>query len=94
MPGCSSRRLSCTRFFELYRRHGKIVDPVMRFNDKASDKLVVDFSGERQSYVDRETASIATVTNNSIVNRNTSLSRLSHQLFNPERRKIWLANSN
>lgn len=47
-----------TQFFELYRRHGKAVEPVMRFTHKAGDKLFVDFSGDRPSYVNRETGEV------------------------------------
>jgi transposase len=47
-----------TQFFELYRRHGKKIEPVMRLTHKAGDKLFVDFSGDRPSYVDRETGEI------------------------------------
>lgn len=47
-----------TQFFELYRRQGKIIEPVMRFTHKAGDKLFVDFSGDRPSYVDRETGEV------------------------------------
>jgi len=49
---------SRTQFFELYRRHGKTIEPVMRFTHKAGDKLFVDFSGDRPSYVDRETGEV------------------------------------
>jgi transposase len=44
-----------SQFFELYHRHVRTLDPVMRFDHKAGDKLFVDFSGDRPSYVDRET---------------------------------------
>lgn len=44
-----------TQFCELYHRHGRTLDPVMRFEHKAGEKLFVDFSGDRPSYVDRET---------------------------------------
>jgi transposase len=49
---------SRTQFFELYRRHGKTIEPVMRFTHKAGDKLFVDFSGDKPSYVDRDTGEI------------------------------------
>lgn len=49
---------SRTQFFELYRRHGKTIEPVMRFTHKAGDKLFVDFSGDRPSYVDRKTGEV------------------------------------
>lgn len=47
-----------TQFCELYRRLGGTLDPVMRFDHKAGEKLFVDFSGDRPSYVDRETGEI------------------------------------
>ena len=47
-----------TQFFELYRQRGKQIEPVMRINHKAGDKLYVDFSGVRPSYVDRDTGEI------------------------------------
>lgn len=47
-----------SQFFELYRRHGKTIEPVMRLPHKAGDKLFVDFSGDRPSYVDRETGEV------------------------------------
>ncbi len=47
-----------SQFSELYRRHGKTLDPVMRFDHKAGEKLFVDFSGDRPSYVDSETGEI------------------------------------
>jgi transposase len=49
---------SRSQFFELYRRHGKKIEPVMRITHKAGDKLFVDFSGDRPSYIDRETGEI------------------------------------
>lgn len=47
-----------TQFFDLYRAHAKTLSPVMRFTHKAGDKLFVDFSGDRPSYVNRETGEI------------------------------------
>jgi len=49
---------SRSQFFELYRRHGKTIEPVMRFSHKAGDKLFVDFSGDKPSYVDQDTGEI------------------------------------
>ena len=49
-----------TQFCELYRRHGRTLDPVMRFDHKAGEKLFVDFSGDRPCYVERETGEIIT----------------------------------
>lgn len=47
-----------SQFCELYRRHVRTLDPVMRFGHKAGDKLFVDFSGSRPSYRDRNTGEI------------------------------------
>jgi len=47
-----------TQFFDLYRANAKTTDPVMRFAHKAGEKLFVDFSGDRPSYVDRDTGEI------------------------------------
>lgn len=49
---------SRTQFFDLYRRNSKSIDPVMRFEHKAGEKLFVDFSGDTPSYVDRTTGEI------------------------------------
>ena len=49
---------SRSQFCELYQKHGKTLDPVMRFDHKAGEKLFVDFSGDRPSYVDRETGEV------------------------------------
>jgi transposase len=49
---------SRSQFCELYNKHGKTLDPVMRFDHKAGDKLFVDFSGDRPSYIDRETGEV------------------------------------
>lgn len=47
-----------SQFFDLYRAHAKTLNPVMRFTHKAGDKLFVDFSGDKPSYVDRETGEV------------------------------------
>ena len=49
---------SRSQFCELYNKHGKTLDPVMRFDHKAGEKLFVDFSGDRPSYVERETGEV------------------------------------
>ena len=49
---------SKSQFFALYNEHGRTLDPVMRFDHKAGDKLFVDFSGDRPSYVDRESGEV------------------------------------
>lgn len=49
---------SRSQFFALYNEHGRTLDPVMRFTHKAGDKLFVDFSGDRPSYVDKETGEV------------------------------------
>ena len=45
---------SRSQFCELYHQHGRTLDPVMRFEHKAGEKLFVDFSGDRPSYIDRD----------------------------------------
>jgi transposase len=50
-----------TQFFDLYRQHAKTIEPVMRFEHKAGEKLFVDFSGDAPSYVDRTTGEIIQV---------------------------------
>jgi transposase len=47
-----------TQFFDLYRKNGKTIEPVMRFEHKAGEKLFVDFSGDTPSYIDRETGEV------------------------------------
>jgi len=47
-----------TRFCERYRSHVRTLDPVMRFSHKAGDKMFVDFSGERPSYIDPESGAL------------------------------------
>lgn len=49
---------SRSQFFELYNKHVQTLDPVMRFDHKAGDKLFVDFSGDRPSYVDGKTGEV------------------------------------
>jgi len=49
---------SRSQFCELYHKHGRTLDPVMRFDHKAGEKLFVDFSGDRPSYVERETGEV------------------------------------
>jgi len=45
-----------SQFCELYRRHEKQVDVVMRQTHRAGEKLFVDYSGKRPVIWDRETA--------------------------------------
>ena len=47
-----------SQFCELYHQHGKTLDPIMRFEHKAGEKLFVDFSGDRPTYIDRETGEV------------------------------------
>ena len=47
-----------SQFCELYHQHGRTLDPVMRFDHKAGEKLFVDFSGDRPSYIDRATGEV------------------------------------
>ena len=44
-----------TQFYYLYQEWAKKVDPVMRFNHKAGEKMFVDFSGDRPRYRDPAT---------------------------------------
>lgn len=41
-----------SQFCALYRKHLGTLDPVMRFFHKAGDKMFVDFSGDRPSYIE------------------------------------------
>jgi transposase len=47
-----------SQFCELYHKHVCTLDPVMRFSHKAGDKLFVDFSGARPSYVDPKSGEV------------------------------------
>lgn len=46
---------SRSRFYEKYRNYAKNLDPVMRFNHKAGEKMFEDFSGDRPHYINPET---------------------------------------
>lgn len=50
-PGGYSR----SRFYEKYQHYAKKLDPVMRFNHKAGDKMFEDFSGDKPQYIKPET---------------------------------------
>lgn len=43
---------SRSQFYEKYRNYAKKLDPVMRFNHKAGQKMFEDFSGDRPHYTD------------------------------------------
>ena len=47
-----------SRFYELYSRWSKKVDPVMRFTHKAGEKMFIDFSGDKAHYQDPVTGEI------------------------------------
>ncbi len=47
-----------SRFYDLHRDWIKKVDPVMRFNHKAGEKMFVDFSGDKAHYQDPATGKI------------------------------------
>ena len=49
-----------SQFFQQYRDFAKTLHPVMRLEHKAGEKLFVDFSGDRPTYVDRATGEIIT----------------------------------
>ncbi len=42
-------------FYEMYRKHVKRLQPTMRFNHKAAEKMFEDFSGDKLSYTDPTT---------------------------------------
>jgi transposase len=46
-------------FCELYRRYLKNLDPVMRFQHRAGEKMFVDFAGQRVDIVDPDTGEIS-----------------------------------
>ncbi len=46
---------SRSRFYEKYRNYAKKLDPVMRFNHKAGQKMFEDFSGDSPHYINPET---------------------------------------
>lgn len=50
-PGGYSR----SRFYEKYLQYAKKLDPVMRFNHKAGQKMFEDFSGDRPCYINPQT---------------------------------------
>lgn len=49
-----------SQFFQHYRDYTKTLHPVMRLEHKAGEKLFVDFSGDRPTYVDKTTGEIIT----------------------------------
>ncbi len=51
--GCSR-----SRFYEKYRNYAKKLEPVMRFNHKAGQKMFEDFSGDRPYYINPETGEL------------------------------------
>ncbi|MEN8264932.1 MAG: IS21 family transposase [Nitrospirota bacterium] len=44
-----------SQFYEKYRQYAKKLNPVMRFNHKAGEKMFEDFSGDRPHYINPET---------------------------------------
>jgi len=44
-----------SQFYELYRNYAKKLNPVMRFNHKAGQKMFEDFSGDKPHYINPET---------------------------------------
>jgi transposase len=46
---------SRSQFYEKYRKYAKKLNPVMRFNHKAGQKMFEDFSGDRPHYINPET---------------------------------------
>lgn len=53
-PGGYSR----SQFYEKYRNYAKKLNPVMRFNHKAGQKMFEDFSGDRPHYINPETGEV------------------------------------
>jgi len=47
-----------SRFYELYSKWAKKLDPVMRFAHKAGEKMFIDFSGDKAHYQDPKTGEI------------------------------------
>jgi transposase len=46
---------SRSQFYEKYRQYAKKLNPVMRFNHKAGEKMFEDFSGDRPHYINPKT---------------------------------------
>src|SRR4030067_780353 len=46
---------SRSQFYEKYHSYAKKLDPVMRFNHKAGQKMFEDFSGDRPHYINPKT---------------------------------------
>ncbi len=46
------------RFYEVYRNYAKKLNPVMRFNHKAGEKMFEDFSGDKAHYINPETGEV------------------------------------
>ena len=44
-----------SQFYEKYRKYAKKLNPVMRFNHKAGEKMFEDFSGDKPHYINPET---------------------------------------
>ncbi len=49
---------SRSQFYEKYRNYAKKLNPVMRFNHKAGQKMFEDFSGDRPHYINPETGEV------------------------------------
>lgn len=49
---------SRSQFYDRYRQYAKKLNPVMRFNHKAGDKMFEDFSGDRPHYINPETGEV------------------------------------
>jgi len=47
-----------SQFYYLYKEWAERLNPVMRMNHKAGEKLFVDFSGDRPYYIDPETGEV------------------------------------
>lgn len=45
-------------FYDLYKNYAKKLNPVMRFNHKAGEKMFEDFSGDRPHYINPQTGEV------------------------------------
>ena len=55
---CHPNGIGYSRFCELYREFSGKLNPVMRLNHRAGEKLFVDYSGLTMNWVDKETGLI------------------------------------
>lgn len=58
---CPEQALAYSQFSHYYRQHLRTLHPTMRQHHAPGEKVFVDFSGKRPSYVDQATGEIVTV---------------------------------